>query len=306
MSEIILHHYWTSPFSETVRMALGAKGLAWRSVEQPVIMPKPHLIALTGGYRRIPVLQIGADIYCDTQLILRELERRFPNPTLVQPGEEGLGWAVRAWVERSFFQTSVGLIFGTIADSVPEAFLKDREALSGRAFDTSAMKAAAPLLKGQWRAQAAWIEAQLSVGGPFLAGAKPGLSDVAAAMPFWWVRATLGDAAAPLTAGLTHVEAWMARMRALGHGAHTPMSPEEAVAVARDAAPETARASAQDIQGLTAGQDAVAMADDYGRDPIAGRVHFIDAQEIALLRGSAETGPVCVHFPRAGYFARAA
>ncbi|MGE0047307.1 MAG: glutathione S-transferase family protein [Hyphomonadaceae bacterium] len=306
MSEIILHHYWTSPFSETVRMALGAKRLAWRSVEQPVIMPKPHLTPLTGGYRRIPVMQIGADLYCDSQLILRELERRFPNPALVQPGEAGVGWAVRAWVERSFFQTSVGLIFGAIADSVPEAFLKDREALSGRAFDTAAMKAAAPLLKGQWRAQAEWIEAQLSVGGPFLAGAAVGLSDVAAAMPFWWVRAALGDAAAPLTAGLTHVEAWMARIRALGHGTHTPMAPEEAVGVARDTQPEAARASSSEIQGLSAGQNAIVMADDYGRDPIAGLVHFVDAQEIAITRESPETGTVCVHFPRAGYVARAA
>ena len=48
---IILHHYDTSPYSEKVRLGLGLKGLAWASVEIPVIMPKPDLTALTGGYR---------------------------------------------------------------------------------------------------------------------------------------------------------------------------------------------------------------------------------------------------------------
>ena len=74
MTDIILHHYETSPYSEKVRLGLGLKGLAWGSVEIPVIMPKPDLTALTGGYRKTPVLQIGADIYCDSQLIMRELE----------------------------------------------------------------------------------------------------------------------------------------------------------------------------------------------------------------------------------------
>src|SRR5689334_19212590 len=36
--------------------------------------PRPELMPMTGGYRRTPVLQIGADIYCDTQLILRVLK----------------------------------------------------------------------------------------------------------------------------------------------------------------------------------------------------------------------------------------
>ena len=76
MAEFILHHYDTSPFSEKPRVMFGLKGLAWRSVIQPSIMPKPDLTPLTGGYRRAPVMQIGADIYCDTQIILRELDAK--------------------------------------------------------------------------------------------------------------------------------------------------------------------------------------------------------------------------------------
>ena len=85
MTDIILHHYDTSPYAEKVRTGLGLKGLAWASVELPVIMPKPNLTALTGGYRKTPVLQIGADIYCDSQLIMRELERRYPTPSFIPP-----------------------------------------------------------------------------------------------------------------------------------------------------------------------------------------------------------------------------
>ena len=82
MAEIILHHYATSAFSERVRLALGLKALSYGSVTIPAAMPKPDLLPLTGGYRRTPVLQIGADVYCDTNLILPTLERIAGGPTL--------------------------------------------------------------------------------------------------------------------------------------------------------------------------------------------------------------------------------
>ena len=59
MTDIILHHYETSPYSEKVRLGFGLKGLAWASVEIPVIMPKPNLTALTGGYRKTPVCRLA-------------------------------------------------------------------------------------------------------------------------------------------------------------------------------------------------------------------------------------------------------
>ena len=76
MTDLIFHHFAGSPFSEKVRIAFGIKQLAWKSVTIPNMMPKPDLMPLTGGYRKTPVLQVGADIYCDTQLIMLEIERR--------------------------------------------------------------------------------------------------------------------------------------------------------------------------------------------------------------------------------------
>src|ERR1700761_6497860 len=124
-NEIILHHYPSSPFSEKVRVAFGIKGLSWRAVEQPIIMPKPDLIPLTGGYRKIPVMQIGADIYCDTQIILRGLERRDPEPSIF-PGKNGLAFGMGLWTDRPFFMASVGIVFGEIGHMVPEEFKQDR------------------------------------------------------------------------------------------------------------------------------------------------------------------------------------
>src|SRR6201985_1281583 len=99
MTDIILHHYDVSPFSEKVRLLFGLKGLEWKSVIQPVIMPKPDLIPLTGGYRRIPVMQIGADIFCDSQIILRELDRRFPEVSLT-PANGGAPYGLGFWADR--------------------------------------------------------------------------------------------------------------------------------------------------------------------------------------------------------------
>ncbi|CAH1757182.1 4972_t:CDS:2 [Entrophospora sp. SA101] len=73
---IILHHYEGSPYSQKIVWALTIKHLKWISVNVPIIMPRPLLQPLTHGYRRIPVLQIGSDIFVDTLLIIEELERR--------------------------------------------------------------------------------------------------------------------------------------------------------------------------------------------------------------------------------------
>src|SRR5579863_6428569 len=176
--EYILHHYDTSPFSEKVRLLFGIKGLAWRSVIQPTIMPKPDLVPLTGGYRRIPVMQSGADVYCDTQVILAEIAARGGMDLA-----GGAAWGVNLWADRLFFQATVPIIFGEI--EVPKAFIEDREKLSGRPFDAAQMKAAAGPMKQQWRAQAAWLDQALA-GSDYLAGDKPGLADIAAYMNVWF------------------------------------------------------------------------------------------------------------------------
>ncbi len=297
MSEIILHHYDSSPFSEKVRVMLGLKGLAWRSVIQPVIMPKPDLTALTGGYRRIPVLQVGADVFCDTQVILAEIERRHPG----RPVARGADWAVNLRADRIWFQASVAVIFARIGDAVPKDFIADREKLSGRPFDVAAMKAAAPLMRAQWRAYAAWIEQGLS-GQDFLGGASPSLADIACWMNVWWTGAAAPEEAEALMAGFDRLRVWRERIRAIGHGQRSEMEPAEAVRVANQSTPDAPLDSdGNDPSGLKPGDPVVVQADDYGRDPVEGVLVALTGERVTVARECGELDLIHVHFPRAGY-----
>lgn len=296
-AEIILHHYDTSPFSEKVRVMLGVKGLSWRSVIQPVIMPKPELTPLTGGYRRIPVLQIGADVYCDTQVILAELEVRHRRPAAAR----GADWAVNLWADRLFFQTTVAVVFGETADRVPKAFIEDREKLSGRPFDMAAMKAAADPMKAQWRAHAAWIERGLA-SNDFLGGSTPSLADIAAYMNVWWLDRAAPQVAAALLDGLPKTLGWRERVRALGHGRRSEMSGAEALQVAMASSPSPlASGGPADPSGLKPGDAVVVRADDYGRDPVDGRLVAVTSERIIIARDCGELDLIHVHFPRVGY-----
>src|SRR5476651_684057 len=135
MTDIILHHYAGSPFAEKVRIALAIKQTAWKSVDIPNVMPKPDLMPLTGGYRKTPVLQIGADIYCDTQLMMLEIEKHSPEKPLLPVGQEGEARAIAMWIDRNIFWAAVGVVMGAIGDKLPESFQKDRSEFSGRSFD---------------------------------------------------------------------------------------------------------------------------------------------------------------------------
>ncbi len=300
--EIILHHYDPSPFSEKVRVMLGVKTLAWRSVFTPNIMPKPDLTPLTGGYRRAPVMQIGADVFCDSQAILAEIERRHPAPNPNGPGAEtALAWAVNLWADRLFFMTSVPIIFGEIGEAVPRAFIEDREKLTGRPFDPAAMRAAAGPLRGQWRAQAAWIDAALA-GRDFLAGSAPGLADASAYMNLWFLASATPQVAAALTAGLPRLHAWRGRVAAIGHGDRTEMSGAEALEVARRSEPAPPPAhDPDDPSGLAPGDRVSVSADDYGRDPIEGALLAATPHALVIARESPDLGRINLHFPRVGY-----
>ena len=295
--DLILHHYETSPFSEKVRVLLGIKGAAWHSVLIPNIMPKPDLTPLTGGYRRTPVMQIGADIYLDTQIMLAEIERRWPSPRTVS----GADWAVNLWADRLMFQAAVPMIFGELGAHVPEAFIKDREQLSGRPFDPGAMAAVAPYMATQFRGHAAFIEAGLA-DRPWLAGDQPGIADAAAWMNIWFASRNVPATTAKLLAGLTRVLDWDERMRALGHGHRTEMTGAQALEIARTSDPAAAPAhDPADPSGLQPGAAVLVMADDYGRDPVRGTLVAATPRSITLAREDAAVGRVHVHTPRVGY-----
>ena len=299
---IILHHFDESPFSEKVRLVFGLKNIAWSSVRISRIMPRPDLMPMTGGYRRTPVLQIGADIYCDTQAILRELERRFPEPTLFPAGFDGVASATAMWTDRTFFQSTVNLVFGSLADKVPPDFIADREKLRGARFDVAAMAAAIPQMRDQFRAHVQWMEAQLGDGRSWMCGDKPGLCDINAYMNVWYLRANLPGEAERLLAEFTRTRAWETRMRAVGHGRRSEMSTAAALDIVAGATPRTAvLADPGDPNGRKPGDRVEVMPDDYGRIKVSGEIVALSSDHIAIRRHDPRAGEVVVHFPRAGF-----
>jgi len=300
MTDIILHHYDTSPYAEKVRTGLGLKGLAWASVELPQIMPKPNLTALTGGYRKTPVLQIGADIYCDSQLIMRELERRHPTPSFY-PAGRGAADALAWWAEKTMFLPAVSIAFAKRPEVLPKGFLEDRAKFSGRNIDPVVMLAAVPNQLDQLRAHFDWLDQTLADGRSFLQGRAVGLSDLAAYHPIWYLRQNFGSAAAPLD-GFPRLLSWAERVAAIGHGRRSQMTSEQALDVARTAT-SIAKAStdAKDPAGRKPGQVVSVTPDDTGRDPVIGELVTSGIDEIVIRRRDPAIGEVCVHFPRAGF-----
>lgn len=306
MSELILHHYPTSPFAEKARLLLGFKGLSWRSVKISPVMPKPDLTALTGGYRKTPVLQVGADIYCDTALIARRLEQEKAAPTLYPEGQELVVAAFAAWADSVVFQHAVSLVFqpesvavrfGKLPPEAIKAFLADRAGLFSGG---SATRVSAEQAKHQWPTLMARLEQQLQrEQGDFLFG-EPSIADFALAHPLWFLKAT--PVTAPLVDAYPAVNAWHARVMGFGHGAASDMSAEEALEVARTATPAALPDEHFiDPNGFKPGQQVLIAATDYGVDPVQGELLFAGSEELILRREDPRGGVVQVHFPRLGF-----
>jgi glutathione S-transferase len=298
---IILHHFAESPFSEKIRVIFGLKNIEWTSVLISRIMPRPDLMPMTGGYRRTPVMQIGADIYCDTQCIIRELERRFPEPTLFPQGYQGIASGMAMWTDRSFFQNTVNLVFGSLADKVPQEFIADREKLRGAKFDVAAMTAAIPQMRDQFRAHLQWIDDQLTDGRSWISGDKSGVCDVHAYMNIWYARASLPNFDAVL-AEFGNTRSWETRLRNVGHGRSSEMSTAAALDIAARATPQTVEQSdPHDPNGRKPGDKVEVMPDDYGKIKVSGEIVALSSQHIAIRRLDPRAGEVVVHFPRAGF-----
>jgi glutathione S-transferase len=302
LQEVILHHYPPSPFSEKVRVAFGIKKLAWRSVEIPRVPPKPELMPLTGGFRRTPVMQIGADIYCDSQCILRELQRRFPEPTFYPGGSNGMPWAVNRWTDY-VFDAAAGVVMGAAADQLPEAFAKDRGRLYfGPDYDYEIIKANLPHSAAQLRGQLGWLDQRLATGRDFMLGDQPGLPDAVTYYLVWFIRGRW-QSGPEFLSEFPALEAWEKRVAAIGHGDQKDMTAGEALDVAKASETDTAeQADPRDPQGIKPGMTVSIVADvDGGETPVTGKVRAVDRETISILHDEERIGTVCIHFPRVGY-----
>lgn len=304
MSELILHHYPSSPFAEKVRLILGYKQLAWKSVFIPMIMPKPDLTALTGGYRKTPVLQIGADIYCDTALICEVLELLAPTPSIAPEKVKAAAPIVAQWADSALFTASMAWNFqpagvaqvfaGAPAEGV-QAFVADR----------AAMRAGAPRMASADAGATYKIYLQriasLLGSQDFLFGAQPCVADFAAYHPLWFTQERTPALAGILDA-TPDVKSWMARMKAIGHGTPDPCSAEEALQAAHRSTPASVQGEVfQDEHGIALGSQVAIAADHFGLEPSEGELVAATRTRYTLRRNDERAGTVHVHFPRVGF-----
>jgi glutathione S-transferase len=282
---------------------LAIKQLAWRSVQTPLVPPKADLEALTGGYRGVPVLQAGADIYVDSQLIALEIERRHPDPTLFPSPGSGMPLALGTWGD-ALYRAALTIVLATTASRWPEAFRRDREFLF-QDIDFATVGARLPQARAQLRAHVALIEQQLLDGRAFLGGAAPGLTDLQSYPFLWLLRGIVPQVAAGLLDDFARLAAWEARLAALGEGQRREIAAGSALDEALAAEPQTeSEIDPHDADGLTEGRLVEIAPDDTRRGAVRGEVVVATPSAIAVRRHHERVGTVIVHLPRLGYRVR--
>jgi len=304
-TDIILHNYPQSPVAEKVRKVFGIKGLSWHDVEIPRLPPKPLLTPLTGGYRRTPVMQIGSDIFCDSQCIIRELERRYPSPIDKSAANAGLMWCLSRFTDGDLFSLAVKIVLGAAGDALDEDFAKDRGMLYFGEDWAERLKQAnseLPHFVSQLRAPYSWVNDTLSDGRQFILGSQAAAIDAQLYYIVWFIRGRW-EGGPSLLSEFANLERWEQNMLALGHGSSSVFDGVDALAIAKNSKPTTASGvEDNDPQGLKVGMP-VSIAPDMesGEQLIEGNVRSANADNIAIDLTTEEAGDVCVHFPRTGY-----
>ena len=319
MDDFILHHYWGSPYGEKVRLILGFKRLPWRSVEIPFVMPRPLLMPLTGGYRRSPILQVGADVYCDTRRMALFLEERAPEPTLFPAGSRAIAELFSNWVEPRIFLSSGPVRFQSAQDLdcltagcvTAEAFVADRTPFMQPALNVWQGPALVPAALDQLRCFLGTVNELLADGRPFLAGDRLSLADFSAYPTVWWLRpirhprlpgADQTPSGGSLLREFPAVATWAERVGAVGHGTYDELSAERALSIAQRCEPRAAAASDPwDAAGRQLGSTVTVSADDYGREEVRGCLVGLSRDDVSIGRIDANAGNIVTHFPRIGF-----
>jgi glutathione S-transferase len=306
MPEIILHHYPLSPYSEKIRLLFGLKGANWRSVEVPVMTPRPLLSPMTGGFRRIPIMQIGADFYCDTLLISNVIEKIHPSPSLFPTGQQGIVKAVCWWIEKSSYMNALCLTVGGMVGRVPEALVEERKPFFGLNLDPRQLLPDRGTYLQRVNAHMCWLAQIMSDGRKFIFGNHPSAADLAAYHPIWFARQNGGPEIEAVLPALA-ASPWYDRVTALGHGTVSNLAPEAAIEIARSSPPKDVDdwfADAANV-GLCPGDRVSVIPDDYGKNPVFGGLLAWTAEEVVIRHEEPSVGAVNLHFPRVGFDIRA-
>jgi glutathione S-transferase len=250
------------------------------------------------------VLQIGADIYCDTALIADVLEKLAPTPSLYPSPVNGAARIVAQWADNQVFPAAMAYnfqpagvadVFAGAPEAVVQAFVADRAAMRGGAPRMS-LGEGTSTYKSQLRRLSDMLTEH-----PYLMGDVPTIADFSAYHPMWFTLERTPSVAGILDA-TPLLKDWMARMKAIGHGHHDKLKSDQAVEVAKHANPEdVSQLAFVDDHGIALGSEVTVTADNFGLEPTPGTLVAATKTRLTLRREDERAGTVHVHFPRNGF-----
>ena len=285
-----------SPYSEKLRVAMSASGISWQSVVVPEQPPRALLDTLIGGYRRIPVLQVGARFYCDTRLAFEALHSGDSSASHLDDSDE----AFREWAESEIFfavfsvcslSQQLRFLYQQVGLAGAIRFVRDRVRMMKNATITPLGRKYAAVQINRYVAD---LEKRLT-SAPFLSGDSPGYLDFCCYHPLWMI-CHLDNAAS--SRWPPSVTAWVGRIRALGDRVGAGVSLEgvlESISC-DDTQPHEAVAEPY-LPG-----DRVSVAPtDYARDETVGELLVLNRERIVISRVLHSGQSIYLHFPRDGF-----
>lgn len=301
MSELILHHYALSPFSEKIRLMLGYTGLAWQSAISPAMPPRPIVDPLAGGYRKIPVAQIGADIFCDTRIISSEIAKLADRPLLTVENCSIEIQEFVQFVDRTAFMATVVsgspkkamlLLLTHFTPWSAYRFIKDRAGIqktskSKRITAADGLDIMRDFIKE--------LDEKLA-GQAFLFADEPCSADFSTYHVLWFRDKTRGNKDLRKLANLSR---WWDAMSKFGHGQQVKVKKN---AVFKQALAEQPRQlpGNGDAHPLM-GKSVQIQPDDYAQTPTQGTLVFAGKDRWIVARETEDFGTLHVHFPLLGY-----
>lgn len=298
---MILHHYTKSPFAEKIRLMLGYSNTPWFSAISPPMPPRPMVDPLVGGYRRIPIGQVGADFFCDTRIISAEIAELCAKPQLSFEGVSNEA--------KEFTLDSNSRVFMAVAQTVSPLkslggllkqysvlqvlkFIKDRADMAKSAAATGDDKADAPLLLSEFKQS---MEARLGES-TFLFSDEPSIADFAAYHTVWFADSTRKT---PFFEGYPKSKNWQARMASFSAPAENELSESEVFNQARDNAPRPVASDMLNDKNI--GKTVTVWPSDYAKDSVTGTLVGLNENRCIVQRETDDFGELNIHFPRENY-----
>lgn len=280
---------------------MGLAGLSWSSVEIPRVPPKPLLMPLTAGYRRTPVLQVGADIYCDTQNIIRCLAEQGTSEALFPDQCQGRALLLSQWIDQTLFPLAVRIVITEALDAAPAEFVKDRGDLYfGRGWTPEQLKKDLPGVVMQLNASLSELNASMAPNARAMGGERPSYADAAIAYLLWFIRGRWDQGPALLAQypELCRIED---AMEAIGQGQYTELEAAEALAIAKAVQPLSPQGICMD-SSLAMGQRIGVRPFLDSSDPmVVGSLRYLDATRVSIDVEDDQVGLLAIHFPISGY-----